>query len=99
MKRVLIFSLVAPLLAWMAGCASHGPEFDIRKPPTPEEQAYFDRVKQEIRKRAAGKGEDGGLYGDGKNEPPEAHRTAYRKESEKILPLDASEKTSAHTGA
>ena len=90
---------------------------------TPEEQAYLERVKQEIRKRAAGKrsgaapkdatsrpvavstndwsalvpitdmtapykGEDGGLYGGGTNEPPEAHRAAYMKESEKIRPLD-----------
>ncbi len=36
------------------------------------------------------KGEDGGLYGGGKNEPPEAHRAAHLKESEKIRPLDAS---------
>ncbi len=86
---------------------------------TPEEQAYLDRVKQEIRKRAAGKqsaatprtfvvntndwsalvpitdmtapykGEDGGLYGGGKNTPPEAHHITYLKESEKIRPLDA----------
>ena len=78
---------------------------------TPEEQAYFDRVRQEIRKRAAArqqgrvpntparpfvvdrshwerlvpitdmtapyKGEDGGLYGGGRNDLPEAHRVAY----------------------
>jgi len=91
---------------------------------TAAEQAYLERVKQEIRKRAAGrrpgsspqsaaarpivlntndwsalvpitdmtapyKGEDGGLYGGGQNEPPEAHRAAYLKESEKIRPLDA----------
>jgi hypothetical protein len=35
------------------------------------------------------KGEDGGLYGGGKNEPPEAHRKAAEKESAKIEPLDA----------
>ena len=35
------------------------------------------------------KGEDGGLYGGGKNEPPEAHRAAHLRESEKIRPLDA----------
>ena len=35
------------------------------------------------------KGEDGGLYGGGKNEPPAAHRAAHVKESEKIRPLDA----------
>lgn len=91
---------------------------------TPEEQAYLDRVREEIRKRAGGnrpgspstggtprpvavgtndwsalvpipdmtapyKGEDGGLYGGGKNEPPEAHRAAYWKEAEKIVPRDA----------
>ena len=35
------------------------------------------------------KGEDGGLYGGGKNAPPPAHLTACVKESEKIQPLDA----------
>jgi len=35
------------------------------------------------------KGEDGGLYGAGKNEPPEAHHTAAKKETAKIVPLDA----------
>jgi hypothetical protein len=35
------------------------------------------------------KGEDGGLYGGGKNEPPAALREAAKKESAKIVPLDA----------
>ena len=35
------------------------------------------------------KGEDGGLYGGGKNEPPTAHLDAARKETAKIVPLDA----------
>jgi len=35
------------------------------------------------------KGEDGGLYGGGKNDPPEALRAAHRKESEQILPRNA----------
>ncbi len=35
------------------------------------------------------KGEDGGLYGAGKNDPPAAHRAAHRKASQKIRPLDA----------
>ena len=89
---------------------------------SPEDQAYLDRVRQEIRRRAAARqeapgasntnfvsqdpanyrhlapltdltnkyqGEDGGLYGGGRNEPPVAHRAAYSKESEKIHPLDA----------
>jgi len=35
------------------------------------------------------KGEDGGLYGSGKNEPPDAHQAAAKKETAKIVPLDA----------
>jgi len=36
------------------------------------------------------KGEDGGLYGGGKNTPPPVHLAAYLNESKKIRPLDAS---------
>ena len=35
------------------------------------------------------KGEDGGLYGGGRNEPPEAHREAAEKQTRRIVPLDA----------
>jgi hypothetical protein len=35
------------------------------------------------------KGEDGGLYGGGRNEPPEALRRAHQKESAGIVPRDA----------
>lgn len=35
------------------------------------------------------KGEDGGLYGAGKNEPPQAHADAAKAEAAKIQPLDA----------
>src|SRR5687768_7451062 len=34
------------------------------------------------------KGEDGGLYGGGRNEPPAAHQAAARKEASRIAPLD-----------
>jgi hypothetical protein len=34
------------------------------------------------------KGEDGGLYGGGKNEPPTAHQAAAREELRRITPLD-----------
>lgn len=40
------------------------------------------------------KGEDGGLYGGGKNEPPEAHRKAALDESTRIVPLDEDGKPS-----
>jgi hypothetical protein len=35
------------------------------------------------------KGEDGGLYGGGRNEPPTAHRLAAERELKRIAPLDA----------
>ena len=38
------------------------------------------------------KGENGGLYGGGKNEPPPAHAKAAEKELAKIRPLDANGK-------
>ena len=41
------------------------------------------------------KGEDGGLYGGGHNEPPVAHLAAARKESSQIRPLDAQGKPAA----
>ena len=34
------------------------------------------------------KGEDGGLYGGGRNEPPRAHRLAAQRALAKIRPLD-----------
>ncbi|MBI3879354.1 MAG: hypothetical protein HY301_04735 [Verrucomicrobia bacterium] len=40
------------------------------------------------------KGEDGGLYGGGKNEPPKIHLEAALKESAKVQPLDADGKPS-----
>jgi hypothetical protein len=40
------------------------------------------------------KGEDGGLYGGGSNEPPAEHRAAARRALEQIRPLDVSGKPS-----
>jgi hypothetical protein len=40
------------------------------------------------------KGEDGGLYGGGRNEPPAAHRAAAQEASQRITPLDADGKPS-----
>jgi hypothetical protein len=40
------------------------------------------------------KGEDGGLYGGGRNEPPGVHQRAAREALEKIRPLDAEGKPS-----
>lgn len=41
------------------------------------------------------KGEEGGLYGGGRNAPPAAHFSAYMKETGRIQPLDADGKPSA----
>ncbi len=35
------------------------------------------------------KGEDGGLYGGGHNEPPASHLAAAKKQTERIVPLDS----------
>lgn len=40
------------------------------------------------------KGEDGGLYGGGRNEPPAGHAAAAKKELAQIVPLDAEGKAS-----
>jgi len=88
---------------------------------TPEESAYLDRVRAEIRRRTAQKratnalaastgpvvradwsslvpltdltntykGQDGGLYGAGHNEPPPAQRSAWLKACAQVQPLDA----------
>jgi hypothetical protein len=88
---------------------------------TPEESAYLERVRAEIRRRAAQKraaaasptdttpalhadwsslvpltdmtnaykGQDGGLYGGGHNEPPPAHQAAWLKACAQVQPLDA----------
>jgi Cu/Ag efflux protein CusF len=41
------------------------------------------------------KGEDGGLYGGGKNEPPAAHLAAAKAQTARIVPLDADGKPAA----
>jgi hypothetical protein len=96
-------------------------KFQAGQALTPEEQAYLDRVREDLRNRrgaarppdgsrfpsgraqiaavaenlvplteltGAYRGEDGGLYGQGRNDPPPPHREAYLRESEKIRPLD-----------
>jgi hypothetical protein len=44
------------------------------------------------------KGEDGGLYGGGQNEPPAAHLAAAKKATAQIAPLDAQGKPAKVTG-
>jgi hypothetical protein len=49
----------------------------------------------ELGERDNYKGEDGGLYGGGKNEPPEAHQKAAATETARIVPLDKEGKPAA----
>src|SRR5687768_4577944 len=42
------------------------------------------------------KGEDGGLYGGGRNTPPESHFAAAKAATAKIIPLDAAGKPAAN---
>jgi hypothetical protein len=42
------------------------------------------------------KGEDGGLYGGGRNTPPESHFSAAKEATAKIIPLDAAGKPAAN---
>ena len=135
MRASLVLVALASIVAALAAArAAEEPPIDVTRGKqlmrkfqagetlTPEEHAYLDRVRQEIRRRAAGrrskaapnaptrrfvvdrsdwislvpitdmtepyKGEDGGLYGGGRNEPPEAHLAAYLNVSAKIRPLD-----------
>jgi hypothetical protein len=56
--------------------------------PTPKESVRLKPLT-EMTADDKYKGEDGGLYGHGKNEPPESHQRAAHRESAKITPLDA----------
>ena len=59
-------------------------------PPTPEPKASTGlRPLSEMTGNDRYKGEDGGLYGGGRNTPPDAHLRAARAATTKIEPLDA----------
>jgi hypothetical protein len=60
------------------------------KPPKREERSSVGlRPLTEMTAEDRYKGEDGGLYGGGKNSPPEAHQAAALGELKQIAPLDA----------
>src|SRR5205809_6469985 len=77
-SAALLFGLILPL----AGLAQE-PKPSVGFKPLTEMTAQ-DKYK----------GEDGGLYGGGKNEPPEAHRAAALDECRRIVPLDEQGKPS-----
>jgi hypothetical protein len=61
----------------------------VGKAPTGGKESVGLKPLTEMTAEDRYKGEDGGLYGGGKNEPPPALREAARKEAERIVPLDA----------
>lgn len=75
---VLAACPVVFLVQWGAALAAGGPKPDDRPIPLCD-MTEKDRYK----------GEDGGLYGQGRNTPPDAHRKAAETELKKIQPLDA----------
>ena len=60
------------------------------QPPTSAPAKWAGHITP-LTEQGAGKykGEDGGLYGGGRNEPPPAHLEAALREAAKIQPLDA----------
>jgi hypothetical protein len=74
------------------GSISKGQDaFDRRKPGEKREEQRSTGLKPltEMTAEDRYKGEDGGLYGGGRNEPPEIHRRAVGQALKKITPLDA----------
>jgi hypothetical protein len=63
-------------------------------PPSTGQSTVGFRPLTEMTASDQYKGEEGGLYGSGQNEPPETHRQAAARETAKIAPLDASGKPS-----
>jgi hypothetical protein len=59
----------------------------VNRPPAPRESTGLVPLTE--LGAAKYKGEDGGLYGGGKNEPPAAHAAAAQKQSAQIVPRDA----------
>ena len=58
-------------------------------PKRQEQKSTGLKPLTEMTTRDRYKGEDGGLYGGGKNEPPPTHQRAAQEALKKITPLDA----------
>src|ERR1035441_7637208 len=79
--------LIALSLSICARAQQPFPAGPINPPPPPRDSTGLTPLSE--LGTAKYKGEDGGLYGGGKNEPPAAHAAAARKQSAEILPRDA----------
>lgn len=78
----------------VAGCAAALCCAGTSVTPAPQKKSAWEGLVPltEMTAKDKYKGEDGGLYGGGRNEPPEAHHAAAKKETAKIAPLDAAGK-------
>jgi hypothetical protein len=79
--------LMALALATSVRAQDPSPAGTVNRPPPPRDSTGLSPLTELGTARY--KGEDGGLYGAGKNEPPAAHAAAARERSAQILPRDA----------
>ncbi len=82
----LLIGVAITAVVFLGGSFAHAQEEGGQ---TPDEAASSLVPLTEMTAQDEYKGEDGGLYGGGKNEPPEAHQAAAQDELAKITPLDA----------
>ena len=82
----LLIGVAITAVVFLGGSFAHAQEEGGQ---TPDEAAPSLVPLTEMTAQDEYKGEDGGLYGGGKNEPPEAHQVASQEEPAKITPLDA----------
>jgi hypothetical protein len=86
----MILALIG-VLFWPLQGRGERPAEEVQegKPPIREERRSVGlKPLTEMTAEDRYKGENGGLYGDGKNEPPESHQAAAKEELKRITPLD-----------
>jgi hypothetical protein len=86
-RTLVLFALTAFLQAVEVRAR---PDRQEGAPPKREERSSVGlKPLTEMTAEDKYKGEDGGLYGEGRNEPPEALRAAAKIELKRITPLDS----------
>jgi len=85
MRAMTLWAVAVALAAPVAG--QDGQRRRPMEPKYGEKTGFVPLCDME--EKAQHRGEDGGLYGGGKNEPPAAHQEAAKKAAESIRPLDA----------
>jgi hypothetical protein len=102
LRRVLLLAagfvlIVSGGLVWVAAAQEpKKPQTKVAMPdPLPPPRDSTGLIPLTELGNGTYKGEDGGLYGGGSNEPPAEHRAAALRELEQIRPLDADGKPAA----